>query len=52
MNLILDVTGADVKETFMNAVLVRRAALKDTDRTFGYPSIVNVAKLEIGRAHV
>ena len=51
-NLILDVTGADVKETFMNAVLVRRAALKDTDRTFGYPSIVNVAKLALGDEHM
>ncbi len=44
-NLILDVTGATAKETFANAVQVRRAALKNQDRTFGYPSIVNVAKL-------
>lgn len=44
-NLVLDVTGATVKETFANAVQVRRAALKDGDRTFGYPSIVNIAKL-------
>lgn len=44
-NLVLDVTGADAKETFENAVQVRRAALKNQDRTFGYPSIVNVAKL-------
>ena len=44
-NLVLDVTGATIKETFANAVLVRRAALKDNDRTFGYPSIVNLAKL-------
>jgi acetyl-CoA decarbonylase/synthase complex subunit gamma len=47
-NLILDVTGADAKETFKNAVLVRRAALKDQDRTFGYPSLVNVAKVAQG----
>ncbi|HIU75368.1 MAG TPA: acetyl-CoA synthase subunit gamma, partial [Candidatus Pelethocola excrementipullorum] len=36
------------KTTFANAVQVRRAALKDSDRTFGYPSIVNVAKLALG----
>ena len=44
-NLVIDVTGATIKETFANAVLVRRTALKDGDRTFGYPSIVNLAKL-------
>lgn len=44
-DLILDVTGADAKATFANAVSVRRAALKDKDRTFGYPSIVNVSKI-------
>ena len=47
-NLILDVTGATAKETLANAVLVRRTALKDGDRSFGYPSIVNVAKLAKG----
>ncbi|MDO5336810.1 MAG: acetyl-CoA decarbonylase/synthase complex subunit gamma [Eubacteriales bacterium] len=40
-NLVVDVTGASIKETFKNAVLVRRAALKDQNRTFGYPSIVD-----------
>ena len=44
-NLILDVTAETVKETFANAVIVRRTAIKDGDRTFGYPSIVNLAKL-------
>ncbi|MCF0142129.1 MAG: acetyl-CoA decarbonylase/synthase complex subunit gamma, partial [Parasporobacterium sp.] len=44
-NLVLDVTGASVKEAFENAVQVRRAALKNQDRTFGYPSIVNVGHL-------
>ncbi len=44
-NLILDVTGETIKETFAAAVQVRRAALKDEDRTFGYPSIVNLAEL-------
>ncbi len=47
-NLVLDVTGQNAKETFRNAVLVRRTAIKDGDRSFGYPSIVNVAKLAKG----
>ncbi len=44
-SLLIDVTGATIKETFGNAVQVRRAALKDNDRTFGYPSIVDLSKL-------
>ena len=51
-NLILDVTGADIKETFGNAVQVRRAAIKDQDRTFGYPSIVNTVALAKGDVHM
>ena len=51
-NLVLDTTGADVKETFANTVQVRRAALKNQDRTFGYPSIVNVVKLAKGDYHL
>ena len=47
-NLVLDVTGKTAKETLANAVLVRRTALKDGDRSFGYPSIVNLAKLAQG----
>ena len=47
-NLVLDVTGKTAKETLANAVLVRRTALKDGDRSFGYPSIVNLAKLASG----
>ena len=44
-NLILDVTAETIKETFANAVLVRRTAIKDGDRTFGYPSLVNLGTL-------
>ena len=44
-NLILDVTAPTIKETFANTVLVRRTAIKDGDRTFGYPSIVNLGVL-------
>ncbi len=47
-NLVLDVTGKTAKETLANAVLVRRTAIKDGDRTMGYPSIVNLVKLAKG----
>ena len=47
-NLMIDTTGATIKETYANTVQVRRAALKDEDRTFGYPSIVNAAALANG----
>ncbi len=47
-NLVLDVTGKTAKETLANAVLVRRTALKDGDRSFGYPSIVNLARIAAG----
>ncbi len=51
-NLVLDVTGKTAKETLANAVLVRRTALKDGDRSFGYPSIVNVARLAKGNSRL
>lgn len=44
-NLVIDATGADAKSTFANAVQIRRAAIKDQDRTFGYPAIVNLVKV-------
>ena len=50
-NLVIGVTGADVKETFKNAVQIRKAAIKDGDRTFGYPSIVNLHKIAAGDLH-
>ena len=51
-NLVIDVTGADAKATLANAVIVRRTALKDNDRTFGYPSIVNLPKIAKGDMHM
>ena len=51
-NLILDVGTASIKDAYANAIQIRRAALKDNDRTFGYPSIVNVAALANGDAHL
>ena len=50
--LIIDVTGETVKDTYVNAVQVRRIALKEGDRSFGYPSFVNVAKLANGDANL
>ena len=47
-NLVIDATGASVKEAYANAVQIRRAALKDQDRTFGYPTIVNTVALAKG----
>ena len=47
-NLVVDVTMGNIKDTFAAAIQVRRAAIKDGDRTFGYPSIVNVAKVAAG----
>ena len=47
-NLVLNVGAASIKDAFATAVQIRRAALKDTNRTFGYPSIVNTAALAPG----
>jgi acetyl-CoA decarbonylase/synthase complex subunit gamma len=47
-NLVLNVGTASVKDAFATTVQIRRAALKNTDRTFGYPSIVNVGALAAG----
>ena len=45
-DLVLNTTGATIKETFSTTVQVRRACLaKNPDRTFGYPSIVNLCKI-------
>ena len=44
-NLIIDVDAVSIKDAFAKAVQIRRAALKDGDRSVGYPSLVNAAKL-------
>ena len=51
-NLILDVGTASIKDAYAAAVQIRRAALKDGDRTFGYPSIVDVAALAGGNRYL
>lgn len=43
--LIIDLGVSSIKDAFRNGVEIRRAAVKGEDRTFGYPSIVNLAKL-------
>lgn len=50
--LIIDVTAGSIKETFANAVLIRRGAIKDNVRTLGYPSLVNMTKLAAGDVHL
>lgn len=47
-NLILDVGTKSIKEAYGNAVQIRRAALKDQDRTFGYPTLVKLSVLAHG----
>jgi acetyl-CoA decarbonylase/synthase complex subunit gamma len=47
-NLIIDAGTASLKDAFANTVQIRRAALKDGNRSAGYPSLVNAAKLAPG----
>ena len=47
-NLVLDVGCISVKDAFAGAVQIRRAALAGNDRTFGYPSLINVGELAPG----
>lgn len=43
--LLLAVESNSIKETFNNAVQIRRTALKEQDRKFGYPSVIFVNEL-------
>ena len=47
-NMVIDVGRVSIKDAFANAVQIRRAALKDGDRNFGYPSLVNLSTLAPG----
>lgn len=49
-NLVLDVGAKSIKAAFENTVQIRRAALKNNDRTFGYPSLVRIGALANGDA--
>ena len=44
-NLIITLPTSCIKEAVKDAFCIRRAALKAEDRSFGYPTIANVAKL-------
>lgn len=46
--LILSIPSSSVKEAYAMTVLIRRAALTDGDRTFGYPSFVDAGALSGG----
>ncbi|SHJ62271.1 acetyl-CoA decarbonylase/synthase complex subunit gamma [Tepidibacter formicigenes] len=43
--LILNPGSSSVKEAFTNTVQIRRIALKEGDRTFGYPSVLFVNEI-------
>lgn len=51
-NLVVDTTGATVKETFANTVQLRKAAIKDNDRSCGYPSIVRLGAVAKDDMHL
>ncbi len=51
-NLMFDVGDSSVKDAYQTAVQFRRAALKDGDRSCGYPSIVRADRLAKGDKHL
>jgi len=51
-NLVLDVSCVSIKEAFSETVQIRRAAIKGNNRTFGYPTLVNVGKLAPGNEYL
>ena len=51
-NLVIDVTAGTIKETFANTVQSRRAAIQDSVRTLGYPSLVDLSKIAPGDIHM
>ncbi len=51
-NLVFNACTSSVKAAFATAVQFRKAAIKDSNRTCGYPSIVNVSKLAKGDSHL
>lgn len=51
-NLIIDCGTNSLKEAFAIAVQFRKAAIKDSNRTCGYPSLVRADVLAKGDAHL
>lgn len=51
-NLVFDCGSKSAKDVFSIAVQMRRAALKEENRTCGYPSIVDLAAVAPGDLHL
>ena len=51
-NLVIDCGTESIKAAYGTAVQFRKAAIKDNDRTCGYPSIVRADVLSKGDAHL
>ena len=51
-NLLISLPESSIKEAVKDAFCIRRAALKAEDRTFGYPTIVNLHGLCEDDAHM
>ena len=51
-NLLFNACTDSAKAAFATAVQFRKAAIKDNNRTCGYPSIVNVSKIAKGDSHL
>jgi acetyl-CoA decarbonylase/synthase complex subunit gamma len=47
-NLVIDTSFSNTKDAFAATVQFRRASIKDGDRSAGYPSLVNTARLAPG----
>ena len=50
--LVLNAGCLSIKDAFEGTVQIRRAALKNGNRTFGYPSLVDVGKLAPGNEYM
>jgi len=51
-NLVIAVACTSIKDAFQSVVEIRRSAIKGNDRTFGYPTIVDVAALAADDEHM
>ena len=49
-NLVIDTSFASIKDAFAATVQFRRASIKDGDRSAGYPSLINAARLAPGNS--
>ena len=49
-NLVIDASFSSAKDAYAAAVQFRRASIKDGDRSAGYPSLINAARLAPGNS--